>query len=162
MNISNDSAPVDYVEYIVKQLPADLVKLTKLRDEIAKRQGALTAVDAAIKLKDDADEYSATIKAASDKLAAEAKEIADVVKAKKKELDSREKNVEVKEKAHFAAVEAHAKSSRTLDESLVADRAVLNNKAAALEAAAKNLAIAEAAHATRVRAFQDKVAQITA
>ena len=48
MNISNDATPTDYVEYIAKQLPKDLAQYVKLRDELAKRQGALSAAEAAL------------------------------------------------------------------------------------------------------------------
>jgi hypothetical protein len=43
--LTNDTAAFDPVEYYTKQLPLDLARLTALRDELAKRQGALTAVD---------------------------------------------------------------------------------------------------------------------
>lgn len=45
---------------------------------------------------------------------------------------------------------------------ITTDRSVLNEKAAALEIATRNLAAAEAHLNARVKAFQDKVAQITA
>ena len=44
MQVSNDTpAALNYVEYFTKQLPIDLAALAKLRDELAIRQGALTA-----------------------------------------------------------------------------------------------------------------------
>ena len=48
MNISNDNPSVDPIEYITKQLPKDLVQLLQVRDELAVRQGALSAVEDAV------------------------------------------------------------------------------------------------------------------
>lgn len=162
MNVSNDSAATNYVDYFTKQLPVDLANMAALRDEIAKRQGAMTAVEEAIKTKAEADAYYLTTKESCDKMAAEAKEINDKAKSKKKELDDREKSVDAKEKAHAVAAEAHAKSSKSRDDLLAAERAVLNEKADKIEKASKMLAEAEASLNARVKAFQDKVAQITA
>jgi hypothetical protein len=50
----NDTAAFDPVEYYTKQLPLDLARLTELRDELRKRQGAMTAVDEAQKDRDAA------------------------------------------------------------------------------------------------------------
>ena len=44
MNISNDSPAVDYVKYFTDQFPKDLAQMASLRDELAKRQGAMSAV----------------------------------------------------------------------------------------------------------------------
>jgi DNA repair exonuclease SbcCD ATPase subunit len=95
-------------------------------------------------------------------MVADTKETADLIKSKKKELDEREKALDAKEKVHLATVADHGKSIKARDESLTADRSVLNEKAAALEIATRNLAAAEAHLNARVKAFQDKVAQITA
>ena len=162
MNVSNDSAATNYVDYFTKQLPIDLATLASLRDEIAKRQGAMTAVEDAIKVRADADAYYTTTKASCDKMAAEAKETTDAIKSKKKELDEREKTLGIKEKAHSIGTENASKILAVRDTQLTADRSVLNEKAAALEIATRNLAAAEANLNARIKAFQDKVAQITA
>lgn len=163
--VINQAGEVDLpkvLEYTAKQFGKDLKQAIDVRDEIAKRQGAMSAVEDAIKIRADADAYYTTTKVSCDKLAAEAKETVDAAKSKKKELDDREKVLAVSEQTHVAAVAAHGKSSKARDESLTADRSVLNEKAAALEVAARNLAAAEANLNARVKAFQDKVAQITA
>ena len=162
MNVSNDTPVIDHIDYITKQLPKDLANMLKVRDELAKRQGAMTAVEDAVRVKAEADAYYETTKASCDKLAAEAKETADKVKSKKKELDEREKSVDAKEKAHAIASETHAKSSKSRDESLAAERAVLNEKADKIEKASKMLAEAEIALNNRIKAFQDKVMALTA
>ena len=48
MNISNDNPSVDYVDYFTKQFPQDLAKMAALKDELAVRQGALSAAQDAI------------------------------------------------------------------------------------------------------------------
>ena len=59
MNITNDSTgSPDYIGYFTKQFLTDLGKMAQLRDELAKRQGALSAVEATIKAKDAADVYA--------------------------------------------------------------------------------------------------------
>lgn len=163
--VHNATGDVDLpkvLEYIAKQFSKDLKQAIDARDELAKRQGALVAVDAALALRADADAYYATTKASCDKMVADTKETADLIKSKKKELDEREKALDVKEKAHAVAVENGSKVLTARDAQLTTDRSVLNEKAAALEIATRNLAAAEAHLNARVKAFQDKVAQITA
>jgi seryl-tRNA synthetase len=90
----NDTAAFDPVEYYTKQLPLDLARLTELRDELRKRQGAMTAVDEAQK---DRDAAAAELQSAKDqaaKLMAEAKEQAAKNAAKAAQLNDREKAVE--------------------------------------------------------------------
>ena len=54
MNISGDTPGVDYVAYFTKQLPKDLAAMAALRDELAVRQGALSAAEAALADRDAA------------------------------------------------------------------------------------------------------------
>jgi hypothetical protein len=49
MDISNGSGGIDsskFIDYFTKQLPLDLAQMATLRDELERRQGAMTAVDA--------------------------------------------------------------------------------------------------------------------
>ena len=48
MQVSNDTPALNYVEYFTKQLPVDLANMAMLRDELAVRQGALSAAQDAI------------------------------------------------------------------------------------------------------------------
>lgn len=48
MQISNDTAALNYVDYFTKQLPIDLATMAALRDELATRQGALSAAENAV------------------------------------------------------------------------------------------------------------------
>jgi len=54
MNIANDSPSTDYITYFTQQLPKDLAAMAALRDELAKRQGALSAVEDANKMREEA------------------------------------------------------------------------------------------------------------
>ena len=62
-NVSNDTAAVNYVDYFTKQLPKDLAAMAVLRDELAQRQGAMSAVEDANKLKEQATAALETAKA---------------------------------------------------------------------------------------------------
>ena len=58
MDLSNGSGGIDsskLVDYFTTQFLKDLGQMAALRDELAKRQGALTAVEDAIKGKSKAD-----------------------------------------------------------------------------------------------------------
>ena len=48
MNISNDTPGTDYIKYFTEQLPKDLAQMAALRDELAIRQGALSAAEATV------------------------------------------------------------------------------------------------------------------
>ena len=48
MNVSNDSAATNYVDYFTKQLPIDLATLASLRDEIAKWAKVVKAAGLAV------------------------------------------------------------------------------------------------------------------
>ena len=161
-SVSNDSPTINYVDYFTKQFPKDLAQMAQLRDELEKRQGAMTAVADANKLKDDAKAYSEGIKAAADSLLedtkaknAEAISAVAAVKAQQKDLDARaaafEKDSAAREKtlaSRETAVENRAASLNDLDVKLQAKQAALQAAQEALDA--------------RVKAFQDKVAALQA
>ena len=67
MNISGDTGSVDLLK-LVEDLPKNLAQMAALRDEIAKRQGAMSAVEDAAKAREDAAAYSAKVKADADAL----------------------------------------------------------------------------------------------
>ena len=92
MDVSNDiQQPVDMVSYITKQLPKDLLQLITVRDELAKRQGAMSAVEDANKLKEQAAAALETAKTEAAAMLADAQTALDAAKAAKKALDAREK-----------------------------------------------------------------------
>lgn len=61
MDISNGSGGIDsskLIDYFTKDFLKDLGKMAVLRDELEKRQGAMNAVDAALKSRAEADAYA--------------------------------------------------------------------------------------------------------
>jgi hypothetical protein len=162
MDISGDTSNVDYIKYITKQLPKDLVNMLALRDELAVRQGALSAAEAAV-----ADRGAAAAELAA------AKEEAAAIKA-----DAAKANAKSKEReAAVATREAAVSTSETVSAKLVADTeadlAARLKACASLEAAQakQNAVLTErstkldndaAALETRVKAFQAKVAALSA
>ena len=106
MNISNDNPSVDPIEYITKQLPKDLVQLLQVRDELAKRQGALNAVEdaaadrakakaemeaaqaEALAVRADAKRFLDEAKTSASKVASDAEDkMAEAVKALREAVD---------------------------------------------------------------------------
>ena len=74
MNISNDGTGIpDFVGYFTTQFLIDLGRMAELRDELVKRQGAISAVEDAIKAKADAEDYAINKKASADDILAAAK-----------------------------------------------------------------------------------------
>lgn len=156
MNVTNDGGSVDILEYVTKQFPKDVKTYLEIRDELAKRQGGLTAVK-------DAEKDRA--KAAQELEKAEA----TVAKAdeKSKAVDSAEAAVKAAEASLNARVDEFTAKSVGIEKAL-ADRqanlearekfvseqeTALNDKAARLEAD-------RAALEARIKAFQDKVAAL--
>jgi chromosome segregation ATPase len=163
MNITNDAGSLDsgkFLDYIKKNLSSDVAQLVATKDELAKRQGALSAVEDAIKTKADADKYAADKKAAADELLnkaagknaeadiklvgvdAKSKELAETEASATKALDIREKQLSALA-TQLATKEA---SLAKLDETLTNGKAQLAADRTALDA--------------RVKAFQDKVAAL--
>lgn len=152
MNVFGDSGQIDsvkFLDYIARQLPADVKTLVQVRDELALRQGALSAVEDAAKLKVQAED---ALTAARDKAAAiiadanaklseanKAKEFldADVAEhnkvvaqfnadatAKWSDLASREKNVAMRE----ADLKKSQDALAVKEAQLATDRAALDAK----------------------------------
>ena len=162
MNVSNDTPPMDYVNYFTKQLPIDLANMTSLRDELALRQGAISAVQdaandrAAAKAELDAARVSAadllanvdqqrkTVQAASDKLAADTAAFVSSRDEFFKYRDATEANIAKR----IASAEARAADLGALGSKLDARSAQLDKDTQALEA--------------RVKSFQEKGAGLSA
>lgn len=163
MDISNGSGGIDsgkLVDYFSKQFLKDLGEMAALKAELEVRQGALTAVEDANKLRSDADAYATAKKAEADDnlIAAKLKNAeADVkkinldktiasfdltAKTVNADLDSREKTLTAKLISLTESEAAVAKAN----EKLTAAQVALESDRATLDA--------------RVKAFQDKVASI--
>jgi uncharacterized protein YhaN len=72
ITVDHQGGGMDYVQFFTKQLPLDLARLAELRDELEKRQGAMSAVESALKDRDAA----AQDRAAADELTRETQDLA--------------------------------------------------------------------------------------
>ena len=163
MDLSNGSGGIDsskLVEYFSTQFLKDLGQMAALRDELAKRQGAMSAVEDAKKLRAEADAYAQSRQGETDINLAQAKEANIVAKALQASLDAREADLNTREgklnndvAAQVKAVEAHKQAVKDAEVSL-------QSTEKALKLAQDKLAADQAALDGRVKAFQDKVASI--
>lgn len=163
MDISNGSGGIDsskLIDYFTKDFLKDLGKMAVLRDELEKRQGAMSAVDAANKKLADADSYAQAKKSEADALLADAKAQAEDFKAKQSALDAREKDLAALEKQALADNSAKAKALAEKEASLVSRETNLADSLAALKVAQDTLASDRDNLDARVKALQDKVASI--
>ena len=162
MNVSNDTPSMNYVEYFTKQLPVDLASMAALRDELAVRQGALSAAqDAVTDRATAAAELTAARSQAAD-LVAVAKDREEKSKAKAAELTARESAVTDSIKA-FDAASAERGTALSLREKASDTREARQQRIQAdLDAKAAQLSADQTALDARVQAFQDKVAALKA
>lgn len=163
MDISNGSGGIDsskLIDYFTKDFLTDLGKMAVLRDELEKRQGSMTAVDAANKKLADADAYAANKKAEADALLVDAKAKADDLKATKSALDVREKDVAAAEAKSAIDSASKEKALATKEASLVSREEALAKAQAELKAAQDTLATDRVNLDARIKALQDKVASI--
>lgn len=152
---------MDYVEYFTKQLPLDLARLAELRDELKKRQGALTAVDETIRDRDAAASDRALAaetlrqaKADADKLLKDAEEVSANNLSMQKSLARKERDLNSKE-SDLINARIEFEAQRTAAETN------LNSRDEALAVTAAQLEREKAALDERIRAFQEKVAKLT-
>ena len=163
MDISNGNGGIDsgkLVDYFTKQFLKDLGEMAVLKAELEARQGALSAVEDAKKLRADADAYAAAKKAEADDnlLAAKLKNAESDIR--KINLDKTLASFEVTAKTVNAELDEREKTLSGKLKSLVESEAAA---AKANEKAASLIATLETDRATldaRVKAFQDKVASI--
>ena len=100
MEISNDTSHgVDYLYYFTTQLPQDLARLAALREELQVRQGAMSAVEDATRMRDEAAQILASAKEEADALKADTKAKNADATVKKKLLDAREDSLNSRESA---------------------------------------------------------------
>jgi predicted nucleic acid-binding Zn-ribbon protein len=163
MDLSNGSGGIDsgkLIDYFTKDFLTDLGKMAVLRDELAKRQGALSAVESASSIRAEADAYAASKKSETDGALADAKETNVAAKELKKSLDARQVELDAlsskldKDSAALEkAVAAHKKS-------IEAAEAALLNSQNELKLAQDKLASDQAALEAKVQNFYAKVASL--
>ena len=163
MDLSNGSGGIDsskLMDYFTKDFLKDLGKMAVLRDELAKRQGAMSAVEDAAALRAEAELYASSKKAETDGALQEANETNVASKELKKTLDAREKALDTRQGEIDAAELAFEKSSATAKLGIANKEAALLKAQNELKIAQDTLASDQAALDARVKAFQDKVASI--
>ena len=163
MNVFGDSGGIDsakFLEYVAKQLPLDVAAMVKAKQEMAKRQGAMTAVEEAHKLRAAAQ---AALDAAKDQAAgilADAQAQAAEAASKMVEQDTREAAMNAREAA-FSASSASQIADLIRRESEVASRESTVQAAAASNATLQSQLQADRnALDSRIKAFQGKVAAL--
>ena len=160
MNITNDGAQTDYITYFTKQLPQDLANMAALRDELALRQGALSAVEDSAKLRAEAAALLASTKDECATLKTDTQAKNAEANAKKTRQDIRETDLNAREAAA-------AKSAEDTQASLTSQALMLGKLEAALiaregklEEGLVALAAGKADLDARVKLFQAKAAAL--
>lgn len=162
MNISNDTPALNYVEYFTKQLPVDLATMAALRDELAIRQGALSAAQDAVADRAKAVTELTAAKEQSAAMLAAAKDKNDKAKIKTDELDARELDLTNQIKA-FETSSAERNAALTTRENTFDTRERRQNEnQTRLDALEAKLAEDQASLDARVKDFQAKVAALKA
>ena len=161
MNITNDSTgSPDYIGYFTKQFLTDLGRMAQLRDELAKRQGALSAVEATIKAKDAADVYALGKKVDADALLETAKEAKATAEALVVELKASSKDLENRIALNDAELVQREKDVATREKKVQANANELDVRFGELKAGNDKLDAANAALDARIKAFQDSIKNI--
>ena len=161
MNITNDSTgSPDYIGYFTKQFLTDLGKMAQLRDELAKRQGALSAVEATIKAKDAADVYALSKKVDADALLETAKEAKATAETLVAELKASGKDLENRIALSDAEIAQREKDVATREKKAQANANAIDVRFGELKIANEKLDAATAALDARIKAFQDSIKNI--
>jgi hypothetical protein len=164
MYVFDQSGAVDsakLIEYITKEFPGEFKRLIEARDELAVRQGALSAAKDAAADRAAAAAELAAAKAQAKELLDDAKAIDAGSKLRVKDLDAREKELRAKQ-VEFAEKVRAKESELEADEHALAMRETSLNQTAVLQAEqAARMDAAEIALNARIKAFQDKVASLS-
>jgi hypothetical protein len=162
MNIVNEQPNVDYVTYFTQQLPKDLAAMAQLRDELAKRQGAMSAVEKANKDREKAAKVLEAATAEAATIVADAQKVADTNAAKKAELYVLETELIADRKAFAAEAVAKTADLTTREQQVASREAAVAALQAEYASKLQALDADRAALNARVKAFQDKVAALSA
>lgn len=160
MNITNDGAQTDYITYFTKQLPQDLAAMAALRDELALRQGALSAVEDSAKLREEAARTLASTKDECATLKTDTQAKNAEANAKKTRQDIRETDLNAREVAATKAAEDTQASLTSQALMLGKLEAALIAREGKLEEGLAALAAGKADLDARVKLFQAKAAAL--
>jgi chromosome segregation ATPase len=163
MNITNDASSLDagkFLDYIKKNLSSDVAQLVAAKDELAKRQGALSAVEATIKAKDAADVYALSKKVDADAILEKAKEAKATAEALVAELKNNGAELEARIAVNDAELAQREKDVATREKKVQANANELDVRFGELKAENDKLDAATAALDARIKAFQDSIKNI--
>lgn len=162
MQVSNDSPAVDYVKYFTEQFPRDLAQMAALRDELATRQGALSAAQAAIADREKAAQELALATEKAAALKAEAASVASEANAKLKAVVDKEAafDAAAAQSSEALAIREKDVAKREAQATIAANSLILQQ--AELDKRLTSVAEQESALQELVKAFQDKVAALSA
>ena len=160
MNITNDGAQTDYLTYFTKQLPQDLANMAALRDELALRQGALSAVEDSAKMREEAARTLASTKDECATLKTDTQAKNAEANAKKTRQDIRETDLNAREVAATKAAEDTQASLTSQALMLGKLEAALIAREGKLEEGLVALAAGKADLDARVKLFQAKAAAL--
>jgi chromosome segregation ATPase len=169
MDITNPSGNIDYLGYFTKQLPRDLAALAQLRDELEKRRGAMSAVEDANRLRVEAQKIKADAEAEAKKQLDESTQQLKAAHNHHVELAKREASLANKigvfdkdYNERSTQLDNRAKDIHRQEKALQDRETRLLADTDALFAAKAKLEEDRAALDERVKAFQMKVAALTA
>lgn len=165
MQVFSDAGVIDsakFLDYITTQLSSDVATLVKTRDELAKRQGALTAVNEAVADRQAAAKELADAKEQAKALLDDAKAKNAKSTAKAADLAAQENKLNALEQSKTEAFNALEKDIQNREQILATRESQVAAQANRNDERAAQLNAAEAALAARVKAFQDKVAALSA
>lgn len=161
-SISNDSAPaVDFVTYFTKQFPKDLAQMAVLRDELEKRQGALTAVDDANKLRAEADDYAAKTKADVDGMLLDARDKNRRLDAARADLDAADKAFRAEVAATEESLAVREKEIATREKTVASRMSALDVKDIELQNQRAKLVSDQTEFDARVKAYMERITAVS-
>ncbi len=164
MNVFGDSGQIDsdkFLDYVARQLSADVANLVKIRDEMALRQGALTAAQDAAKLRSDAQSELAAAKDAAAVMMAEAQRQLHDAKLLKEELVANLQAYDKQADAFKRDSTAKWSELASREKTVTIRESDANKKESSIAFVAAQLQADRAALEARIKAFQDKVASLS-
>ena len=153
---------MDYLDYFTNQLPKNLASLAALRDEMAARQGAMSAVDDANGMKAQATTALETAKADAAAMRAAAAGIAAATAVDRRAADNRESALKAREDAFEDTSAKRTADQEKTERALIARELSVSDRENAISTAEAALASNTKTLDARVVAFQAKVAALTA
>ena len=153
---------MDYMDYFTNQLPQNLATMAALRDELAIRQGALSAAQDAIADRAKAADELAAAKATAAEMVSGAKDARAALRQDQAQLKADRAAFDAAKADNDAALATRADLLSRQEASCNANELRQTAKAASLDVRDAELTSATQALEARVKAFQQKVAGLSA